>query len=333
MSLPVLFEEVLVRGSIRKADVVRLEALLAGTDGLDRSLIELLLSVHEACPIQDPAWRQFLIPTVTDYLVDREPPCGYLTMEQTDWLLALVRHDGAVESRAEIDLLLSALMRARWAPVSLARFLLKQVLRAVAEGTGPLRGGMACTPGTITPQEINLVGRILTAYGGERALPITREEADVLIDIALALDRNEQANAAWQALFDKAITNAILAASGYRVPARAEALGLDADTHDTGLTPESLAQRAVSLELPTILRAYRELSAEEQAMTRLEWQRFAIITAEPVTEVEAHWLARRLLANGPLRRADAALLRCLGAMAVRLHPDLHPLMAEAAAAA
>ncbi len=333
MNLPGLFEELLVRGNIRKTDVARLTTLVGGPLEVDRALIELLLTVHEACPIQDPSWAVFLTDTIVTHVVQTEAPRGYLTMDQAQWLIDLLHHDGGVQTRAEIELAVRALEHARWAPVSLSRFLLKQVLHAVAEGTGPLRGGQPFAPGTISPDEIALLGRILSAYGGERALPITREEADVLIDIALALDRDEAANAPWQSFFDKAVTNAILAASGYRAPCRAHALALDAPATTDALTPANLAQRAVSLEIPDILRNYRELSTEERALERLEWQRYAIITAEPVTEIEAHWLARRLLSHGGLRTGEAALLRCLGAMAVRLHPDLQPLLAEAAAAA
>ena len=48
---------------------------------------ELLFRLNEACPSQHPAWADFFVETLTDYVVDQSEPEGYLTTDDAKRLV------------------------------------------------------------------------------------------------------------------------------------------------------------------------------------------------------------------------------------------------------
>ncbi len=162
----------------------------------------------------------------------------------------------------------------------------------------PGRCGPAQIPlaGTIRAAEIDLIRRILTAFGGEGAIAITRGEAEALFEIDEALAASAL-NPAWTDLFAKAIGNAMMAAAGYAVPSREEALraATSTDAADDDLSAGTLTASC----LCSLRTLYHEQSQEERGLTRLERQRIEIITGE------AHQGGRASLAQSrasPTRR-------------------------------
>ena len=59
----------------------------------------------------------------------------------------------------------------------------EQVAHAVVDGKGPLMLGGALVPGLVAKAEVDLLRRILYAYGGDGNIAITRAEAEVLFRI------------------------------------------------------------------------------------------------------------------------------------------------------
>ena len=80
-------------------------------------------------------------------------------------------------------MLVNVVDKARWSPQSLVTFALEQVKRAVLNGDGPLRAGRPSSAGTINEAEVELLKRILYAFGGDGSIGITRAEAEVLFVI------------------------------------------------------------------------------------------------------------------------------------------------------
>ena len=156
-------------------------------------------------------------------------------------------------------------------------------------------------PGTIRECEVELVRRILYAFGGEGSVAITRPEAEVLFDINDNIC-DPQSNAAWTDLFVKAVTNVVMAASGQAVPTREEALRRDAWLMEAKgeLSPLALLSAMVSSSIDAVRATYQEQSAEERALARLEQQRIEIITNEEITQAEAAWLCERIGRDGRL---------------------------------
>jgi hypothetical protein len=267
-----------------------------------------------------------------DYIVNQAEPEGYVTAANADWLMAAISRDGKVKSKTEFDLLLYVLDTARWSPERLVRFALDEVKRAVIEGDGPLRMQGTRETGMITDAEVDLVRRILYAFGGDGNIAVTRAEAEVVIAIEESLAEGK-ANPAWTDLFVKAMANVILATSGYAPPSREEALRADAWLKRRGdLALGNMLGEMVTKSLSGIWDAYSAQSSEERALARLERQRIEIITNEEITDGEATWLVERLNRDSRLTERELALLDFLRREAPVLHPALAELIERATAA-
>jgi len=319
------------RGSIREPDVLTLRRAFALEPQLHASEIDALFRVHALARVQDPAWADFFAEILTDYVVRELEPAGYVTSAHAAWLVARVSSAGRVRTKAEHDLLLNVIDKARWVPASLMAFALAQIRDAVRTGDGPLRAGAETGPGTITLLEVEQVRSLLFAYGNEGPKAITEIEAELLLDIDGALRRVEAARVAheailrsdswpvepwrldgwpqqaWSDLLDKAIANAVLSASGYACPTREEALN--------EARPLTSPQAA--------LQGYRPMTPEARALLRLELQRIEIITGEPVRPADPVRLAEILDAEQH-EGIRARVLRALLAADCVLSPAFAP---------
>lgn len=323
-ALPI--DDILRRGSIKDTDIARFRRVLYEDGVISAQEAELLFRLNTECAVKDSAWAELFVEGITDFLVFQELPQGYLTASNAHWLMDRVSQDGLVESRTELELVVNVLDKARWSPVSLVKFALEQVKHAVISGEGPLRAGQAIEPGRITHGEVDLLRRILYAFGGDGHVAVTRDEADILFDIDEAVEQSEP-NAAWTDLFVKAVANVVMSTSGYAVPSREEALrqeaALDAPEQKTSVMAFLLSM--VQSNLASVKDAYHDQTAEERALAHLEHQRIEIITNEVITEAEATWLANRLCRDGRLSPSEHALVAYLKSES----PNIHPVLIEA----
>ena len=322
-SLPV--EDILACGTITKADLARFRRVFY-EDGIVSSEEAEILFKLSRCNFDGTAWADFFVEAVTDYIVFQAHPQGYVTSENAHWLLDRISHGGFVTSKIELDLAVSVIDKARWAPVSLAKFALDQIKHAVVTGTGPLRDNPSAAAGTITAGEVDLLRRILYAFGGDGHVAITREEADVLFDIDEAVARAAP-NPAWTDLFVKAVANVIMATSGYAVPSREQALRQEAslDTPEQKTSVLAFLLSMVRSNLSSVRDAYHDQTSEERALARLEHQRIEIITNESISEADASWLASRLGRDGRMSPSETALVAYLRSE----NPNIHPTLSKA----
>lgn len=301
-SFPV--EDLVKRGSIRDADVVFLRSACELGAPLTSAEAEQLVALHQVCPVKHAAWAELFVDILTDHFVHQTAPEGYVTSAKAALLIALISRGGYIASKTELDLLLAVLEAARWAPVSLVRFALDQVRHAVATGDGPIRVVSALPAGSIGEGEVELIRRVLYAFGNG-CLAVTRAEAELLCEVDAAL--SGPAPEAWTDLFVKAMTNFVLSASGHAVPTRERALAQQP-------WREPGAHGAVATgEAEEIL--YPLQSSEERAIARLERQRIEIITGEEIAEADAGWLAEQLGREGAQGPGKDALLAHLSMQA------------------
>jgi hypothetical protein len=100
---------------------------------------------------------------------------------------------------------------------------LRGVLSGVITGEGPTIAGRMHFSRTLDPGDAQLCARILAAAGGEEGAPVTRLEANVLLDIdAAAAERTD--NGRFDDLLVKSIAHFALAEAGHTVPPRQVAL-------------------------------------------------------------------------------------------------------------
>lgn len=325
-------DDIIAKGSIGESDVMKMRAVTYADGSISPAEADQLFRLNDARILAARAWDDYFIEAITDFLVNQAEPVGYVTAENAQWLIERISHDGHVDTRTELELAINVIDRARWSPESLVRFALEQVRDAVVTGAGVLRSGGKLQPGRIDEADVELLRRILYAFGGDGSVAITRAEAEILFDISDALAEHG-APAAWTDLFVKAITNAVMSMSSYKVPTREEALRREAwlESH-TDLSPLAMVKKMATGGF-SLLRGYKTMSREEAALDRLEQQRVEMIVNEKITEGEAGWLARRILRNGHVNADEAALLAYLRSESPEIHPVLQDLIARHAPAA
>lgn len=320
------------RGSIKDTDVLRLRKVFYEDGRISREEAEQLFALNDACRIQDSSWPDFFVEALTDYAVHQDEPAGYLTIANADWLIEKISSDGRVESKTELELLIKVIETARWAPTSISAFALAQVKKAVLEGDGPIRSGKSLQPGVIAKAEVELLRRILYAFGGDGSNAISRLEAEVLFDLNDATSEADN-DPAWPDLFVKAVANSLMAASGYKAPPREEALRqLEWLKESADLSAAAVLKR-VGDGFAGFLKGYDRQSPEERAMARLERQKIEIITNERIDAGEAAWLARRINRDGKLHDNEKALLSFIKRESPQIHPALQGLLDRVAEAA
>jgi len=323
--------EIKARGSIKDADVLKLRRNYYDDGTITAEEADVIFALNDACPVQDPAWADCFVETITDYLVEQAEPQGYLTTDNMRWLIERIGRDGQVDSKTELDLLVNVLDKARWVPQSLVRYALEQVKRAVLSGTGPLRSGKKLEVGIVTQPDVDLLRRILYAAASDGCIAVTRTEAEVLFEIdETAAGRDN--HPAWTDLFVKAIANCVMAASGYAPPAREVALARAAWLDRRGdLTIETVLS-SIGSGLKGVLAGYRAQTTEEGAIARLTRQKVEIVTREAVKVAEAAWLAERIGRGGKMTVNERALLMFLRTEFPSIDPALRALVARAALA-
>jgi hypothetical protein len=321
------FDEIKARGAIIEADVQRLRRAFYEDGSISAQEAEAILALNVSCGEQVPAWADCLIEMLTDYVVNQAVPEGYVTVENADWLLARIGAGAGAEvaNKAALDLLINVLDKSRWSPQSLVTFALRQVRQAVVDGTGAARTSADATAGVVSEADVEMLRRILYAFGGDGNVAITRPEAEILFEINDATACAENADS-WRDLFVKAIANCVLTSSGYTVPGREQALAREAWLERRGdITPGTI--------LKGVLSSYRAQSPEERAIARLERQKIEIVTGAEVSVADAGWLAECIGRDGRRTPNEDALIAFLKADAADFHPDLQAMLDKVATAA
>jgi hypothetical protein len=323
--MAVSIDDMQARGSIKDTDVLKLRRAFNEDGRISADEAEALFALNNACPIQDPTWADCFVEMLTDFLVNQAEPEGYLTLDNADWLIKNISSDGRVESKTELELLITVIDKARWSPERLVTFALAQVRDAVIHGDGPTRAGRSNEKGAVSESDVELLRRILYAFGGDANIGITRAEAAILFEINDATAEADNASG-WQNLFVKAIANCVMGASGYSVPSREEALAREAWLDRRGDLSLGNLVGGMASSASSFLSSYSEQSPEERAIARLERQKIEIVTNEEVTPAETEWLVERLGRDAKLTPNEAALLAFLKAESPKIHPDLQTLV-------
>jgi hypothetical protein len=320
------FDEICQRGTITDTDVQRLRSLFYDDAHISREEAEALFSLNNTCTNNDPSWSEFFVEALADYLINEVEPVGYLTGANADWLIQRIAHDGIVNAATELELLVAIIEKARWCPERLVRYALEQIEHAVIYGAGPLRSGGQLEAGRVTDADVEFLRRAIYAFGGDSNIAVTRSEAEVLFRINDATADADN-SPAWGELFVKAIANAVMAASGYKMPTREQALHRERWLEERGdLSPAAFLAAIREGGIKGVREAYAEQTAEERAIARLEQQRIEIITNEEVTGGEVDWLVEWIGRDDQLTPNEHALLAFLKAESPALHPSLEPLL-------
>ncbi len=321
----VSLDEIQARGEITKADVLKLRRSFYADAQISSDEAMQLIAINRVCGKADSAWLECFVEMLTEHVVNQVVPEGYVTKENADWLVAQISADGTVSTRAEFELLVNVLDKSRWSPQSLVELALGQVRQAVIHGNGPLASQALQSPPAVSEAHVEVLRRIIYAFGGDSNVTITQLEADVLFEINDATLDGDNTDS-WRDLFVKAIANCALSTSGYLVPSREQALAREAWLDRRG-------DMSSGRMLKGIFAGYRQVSSEERAIGRLERQKIEIVTGEQVSVAEAQWLAERIGRDGRISANEAALLNFLRTETPNLDPLLQDMLGRLQAAA
>ncbi|WP_376704266.1 hypothetical protein RQ479_04640 [Mesorhizobium sp. ISC25] len=317
------------KNRITAEDVVMLRREVFGDGVVTRGEAEALFALDATAKDKCAEWLEFFVEAVTDFIVHQEKPAGYVSQENADWLIRTISRDGMVDSRTELELLVHVLEVAKSSPSTLSGYALEQVAHAVVEGNGPLMTGGRLIPGSIAKAEVELLRRILYAYGGDGNIAISRAEAEVLFEI------NERTAAgdndpSWNDLFVKAIANFVMCSAGYEPPVRDVALRRDSFFEQADPEIGGFFSRMVSDGLSGIMEAYRSPGdVEAEWESRNKAAEALARRAETVDAGEAKWLAEHI-GDRPLHENERALLTLINHASPEIHPALKPLIDKVA---
>lgn len=318
------------KGRISAEDVLMLRGEVFRDGVVSRAEAESLFALHNACQDRCPEWTTFLVEAIGDYLVHQERPAGYISDDNADWLVRAISRDGTVDGTIELEVLISVLEKARFAPDRLSAFALRQVATAAIDGTGPLACGRELAPGIIGEAEVDLLRRILHAFSGERGSGISRAEAEVLFDLN---DRTveEMNHPSWDELFVKAIGNFVMCASGYEAPPREVALAREVFLDNANSDIAGFFRRMVAGVGAGLFDLYRRPEGVEASWrARNARQDADMAQAERVEEEEARWLVDRIGRDRLIHENERQLLAFIRDTSPDIHPALQPLLGKVA---
>lgn len=326
VSMPDVMQRALTTRKISDDDVLAMRQDVYPDGIVQPHEAEWLFQLNDACRAPSRAWMVFFVEAITDYAVNQVAPAGYVSEGNADWLIERIGHKGLVGSSSELELLVNVLDKARSSPERLVGFALAQVKAGVLTGSGPTRLGVDLLPFRIGAGEVDLLRRMLYAFGGDGNMAITRTEAELLFDINDVVG-NADNHPSWSDLFVKAIANFLMAASGYEAPSRREALRLEDWRDDDRISVVDFFGRALSGGLRGILAGYSKDVAWEE---RLKAQERDIASSQQITDSEAHWLVERISRSGSLHDNERQLLAFIAGESPDVHPLLRPLLEQAA---
>lgn len=313
-------------GKVTPLNVKRLRQAIYADGIVSRAEADDLFHISDGATEACREWHALLVEAVTDYIVHQEKPSGYVSEENARWLVDRIARDGTVQSMPEVELLVTTLEKAKSSPPSLSAFALKQVADAVIEGKGPIAQVKGRIPNVIDRGEVELIRRILHAFGGNGNIAVTREEAELLFRLN-DLTVEEMNDPTWNELFVKAMANHILGCSGYEAPTREEALRRDAFFDKADADFGSFFSRMVSGGLSAVFDAYSEPGSAESAWeTRNRVKEAARRRAEAIDQDEAEWLAERMMGDRLLHENERALLTLIKAGTAEVPPVLKALL-------
>lgn len=293
--------EALRSGAPISAEDVLAARRWAWSDGsVARAEAEALFALNAESRSSATEWVDFFVEAIVEYVVNQQSPRGYVDAAKADWLIAQIDHDGRLDSLAELELLVKLSEAALNAPPSLKAYALRQVEQAVLTGEGPTRRGGAIRPGQVDEAEVALLRRLIFAGGGDGALVVSRDEAEMLWRLKDACRDGDNAPG-WSRLFVQGVGNHLMAYSDYKALDRGEAERLERFMNDRRSSVAGFFGRMARSNPAAALRGMFADTPDEDHATE-------VAAANAVTPEEAAWLKQRIDADSTLDAYEKALL-------------------------
>jgi hypothetical protein len=327
---PVKLIDLDVNGGVDAATTLQVRKTIYSHDPLTPSDMELVFQVARQAGSQRCAeWTSLFCEALTDYVVHQNVPRDYIPQDKADWLVADLKAGGGISSKAEFAMLIEVMTRALGVPTSLSTFVLHEIATAILQGRrGPITGEDH-PAGVVTKVDVEALRAVL--YAAKTGTPehVTREEAEVLFEIAHATSQ-AQVDPSFDELFSHAVGNYLMATS-FHIPDVAEALHVE-KWLDEKETLSGFLSRMV--QHPPTLHSFNVFKSPDEdyrtEMARHEADDAALRSeSEKITDSEAAWMIAHLTRDGGLTSAEKRLLQFIKAEAPSIAPSLQELIERA----
>lgn len=166
-----------------------------------------------------PEWADFFLEALCDHVVNGKEPRGYIDMPNAAWLVEEIERGGGPASGLELALVVKVIERALNGPAELKSWVLARIEEEV------LRDGR------VDAHEAGLLRRTIFASGGDGALAVSRDEAELLWRLKDSC-RDADNAPEWKTLFVQGVGNHLMAYNSYKPLERGEAARLEAFMDD-----------------------------------------------------------------------------------------------------
>lgn len=300
-----LVARIVQTGQVSDADVMALRDAVWSEDAIRRDVLDALFMINDRCRPTSSAWTEFFVEAAEHALLQQVNPAGFLTAEDAEWLRSRIDREGGMASLPEVELLVTLLERAENAPDSLKNYALAQIEATIVTGMGPTRDASDLRPECVDEAEVVLLRRLIFAAGGEGAVVVGREEADMLFRIK---DKTLQGVNApgWLQLFVHGVGNHLMAHSDYRPLSREDAIRLNTEMDVNTPSVAGFFRRMMPNELfgrGTILEVFKSVFPKHEEQGQLD-----IGTSRAMTPAEAGWLKTHIAADRETDVYEKALL-------------------------
>jgi len=290
-------------GAITPGDVLAIRRAVWPDGVVARAEAEAIFDLHRLARSPSLEWGDFFIEAIADSVLNATEPRAYVDDDSAAWLIEQLNREERPIGAVEIELVVKIVEKALNAPASLKAWALAQIERGVLSGEGATRRDGDLRPGVVDEAEVNWLRRLVFASGGDGALVVSQDEAEMLWRIKDATLGAANAQG-WQTLFVQAVGNHLMAYSSYRPLDRPEAARLEAFMNDrrSGVLGFLSRMRRPDFDGAAKLFEPGESAEEHDA---------AIAAAEAVTPTENAWLQFNVARDGQRDELEEALLRFL----------------------
>lgn len=289
--------------AVTAEDVLAIRRAVWPDGAVARAEAAALFDIHRRARKPGVEWGDFFVEAIADHVLNSTEPHGYVDDEAAAWLTGELGKSGEAISAVELELVVRILEKALGAPASLKAWALAEVERCVLTGRGATRRDGELRPGVVDEAEVKLLRRIVFAGGGDSALLVGQDEAEMLWRIKDATLGADNAPG-WQQLFVQGVGNFLMAYSSYRPLERPEAARLETFMNDRR---SSLLGFLGRLGRPDFEGARKVFEAGGTA----EDHDAAVAAAGAVTASENAWLQSSIARDGRTDECEEALIRFL----------------------
>jgi len=292
-------------GRITAEELLSLRREGWGDGIITRAEAEALFAVNNALHERIPEWCDFFVEAIGEFVLNGTPPRLQCSVEEAEWLIGQIDHDGMVESMVELETMVRILERAENTPDLLKNYVLGVVEREVLTGTGPTRCGGQLSATHISAAECRIIRRVIFASGGHGPAAVTRFDAEMLFRLKDETLAEENA-AEWDDLFIDGVANYL---KGFTLQnaqvSHDRKLELEAFIADNQASVGRFVGRVVR-EVPQVANHFGKVFGKKQD-TGPDYEALAA-AGEAVTDYESEWLEKMIDADGEVDELESRLI-------------------------